>query len=526
MFNWSALRLQAMLESAPGLAPLAGPFKAVSYIDVELRLSVLPSDESHPHKSAAAMIIHNTPENLKFAGKHRESLLVRFYYPVAKESDHHQIAKTSMTAAWMPSPEIYHEAYGSLLKWPWFVSRAVSRFLLGSVRVPGVFEGLDMINEREEGVEELILFSHGLGAIRTTNTSYCAQMASFGYIVAAVEHRDGSAGVTIAKSGSLVIPYEHVSLPEKETEESEEEQMRKDFEAIQETECKNRADSVCECTVRRHQEHWRRKAASRLQARYTGRHAWRHSQLAHRASELLTLADLFRSEKRQNARELFEWSPQRHSSDRIESILDSILGRCIKKIHVTGHSFGGATALYTASLQPSWFQSCIAMDPWMYPMPVDDDSWWKAVGMPERLLIVMSEAFDAWPENSHSIQRLLAKIGHFHHHPKGTCSSTNGTAKEDECRHYYFRLRGSVHQDFADFPAIVQPWILEFVRSPPSRIHPHKAMLTCVHASRALMREGVLRIEKRQEKETEDPMDLADLVPPYHAAPHRTPLQL
>ena len=42
----------------------------------------------------------------------------------------------------------------------------------------------------------VIILSHGIGGNRTTYSTYCCQLASHGYLVAAVEHRDGSASMT------------------------------------------------------------------------------------------------------------------------------------------------------------------------------------------------------------------------------------------------------------------------------------------------------------------------------------------
>lgn len=90
----------------------------------------------------------------------------------------------------------------------------------------------------------VIVFTHGMASSRTDYTHYCGELASRGYIVAAIEHRDGSSpGSLVMQDGKedrevILFKLDEVTLPstggdDKDTREEEEDKNIEAFKKAQ-----------------------------------------------------------------------------------------------------------------------------------------------------------------------------------------------------------------------------------------------------------------------------------------------------
>uniref|UniRef100_A0A8C0SHH7 Platelet-activating factor acetylhydrolase n=1 Tax=Canis lupus familiaris TaxID=9615 RepID=A0A8C0SHH7_CANLF len=240
---------------------------------------------------------------------------LRLYYP-SQEDDHSD-------TLWIPNKE-YFFGLSKYLGTPWLMGKILS-FFFGSVTTPANWNSPLRTGEKYP----LIVFSHGLGAFRTIYSAIGIDLASHGFIVAAIEHRDGSASATY---------------------------------------------------------YFKDQSAAEI-----GNKSWSYLQELKPGDEEIHV---------------------RNEQDSIDR----------DKIAVIGHSFGGATVLQALS-EDQRFRCGIALDAWMLPL---DDAIYSRI--PQPLFFINSERFQ-FPENIKKMKK---------------CYSPEKERK-------MITIRGSVHQNFADF---------------------------------------------------------------------------
>ncbi|XP_025899292.1 platelet-activating factor acetylhydrolase 2, cytoplasmic [Nothoprocta perdicaria] len=268
-------------------------------------------------------------------GRTRQGLFFRLYYPC---EPHARAARP----LWIPRAEYFEGLVdvGGRRRW-W--SAPLLRAAFSTFRVP-----LSWNSPFKPGSAKypLIIFSHGLGAFRTLYSAVCAELASRGFVVAALEHRDRSASATYFCTGEPGealreewIPYGRVPPGEKEF-------------------------------------------------------YFRNKQLHQRADEcargLQLFEDISRGQVVPNVLHgAFDLSVLQGSID-------------MTKVAIMGHSFGGVTAVLATVKEPR-FSCAVALDAWMFPL---EHARYPDVSKP--LLFINNEKFQT-PESIARMKRLRSR---------------------------------------------------------------------------------------------------------------------
>uniref|UniRef100_A0A3P8P2I9 Platelet-activating factor acetylhydrolase n=1 Tax=Astatotilapia calliptera TaxID=8154 RepID=A0A3P8P2I9_ASTCA len=264
-----------------------------------------------------------------------EGTFFRLYYPC-------QEMESAGKPDWVPYKE-YFNGLADFMKMNRALSERIFNYLFGSFKIPAYLDAPFKSNEKCP----VIIFSHGLGAFRTLYSAICAEMASQGFIVASVEHRDQSASAT----------YYFCEKPESE----------------------------------RSNEWMYYRALQHGESEFP----LRNKQVKQRADECILaldkLTEINSGISVQNVLEThFDWSTLKNSMD-------------LCRIAVMGHSFGGATVI-EALCKEVKFKCGVALDSWMTPL---DDEIFPRVKQP--IFFINSEKFQ-WAGNISRMKKLDSAV--------------------------------------------------------------------------------------------------------------------
>ncbi|KAK7602654.1 hypothetical protein V9T40_006628 [Parthenolecanium corni] len=236
----------------------------------------------------------------------KDSLFVRLLYP----TDVHPTDLQKHSKRWVPwvIHEKYMEAFAALLTLWLFILKLIL-FLVGKIYIPTLWEEPVTTEKKKLPV---VVFSHGYGATRFLCSTVCNELASRGFLVAALEHKDLSASIT----------YYYKSENDRD-EDNKSYLMHIPFDI----------------DVKEH-------------------YSTRNKQLKKRVDECKRLIDFLDDINNGNGRNILKSNFD----------LDSLRGRLdLSEPIIMGHSFGGATAMYALATEPR-FKLGVILDGWMFPL--------------------------------------------------------------------------------------------------------------------------------------------------------------
>ncbi|TNM95196.1 platelet-activating factor acetylhydrolase isoform X1 [Takifugu flavidus] len=272
----------------------------------------------------------------------------RLYYPC-------QEPEGAEKPDWIPCRE-YFNGLADFMKINRTLSERILNYLYGSFKIPACLDA----PFKQSGKYPVVIFSHGLGAFRTLYSAICIELASQGFIVASVEHRDKSASATyyFHQKSQLEQAASKQSSPGPES-------LVKEWLYYTPVQQEDNEFSV------------------------------RNKQVNQRADECILalekLTQLNSGSPLQNVLQTkFDMSALENSMD-------------LCRIAIVGHSFGGATVVKALSKEER-FKCGIALDAWMFPL---EDETFPRVKQP--LFFINSEKFQ-WAGNISRMRKLDSPV--------------------------------------------------------------------------------------------------------------------
>ena len=296
------------------------------------------------------------------AGKD-SGVLIRLFYPAADQSRDIR-EQYLMWPNWLPH-ENYRKGYADVGQLSSPTAIRVINWLVGSAFIPCVMDAKPL---RDGSKLPLIILSHGVGGCRTVSSGICLEMASNGYVVAAIEHRDETACTTFYAREVRIPMFRSnpdLSLPTVDGIGTDVQTHPKVIHTIAEEDEEDPVqmrgqggrDRNAHSFIPKTQTEW--LSFQSLKEGSDGYCEKRKAQIKHRVRECIMTMDLME---------------QLNSGDNVGNVLDGLLSPNefrdlldTDRAVLMGHSMGGATCLAAADADLR-FQAVVCLDVWMYPI--------------------------------------------------------------------------------------------------------------------------------------------------------------
>ncbi|KAK7742420.1 hypothetical protein SLS62_010728 [Diatrype stigma] len=371
------------------LPEYSGPY-SVGFMDIEL-----PARQPRTFSN----IKRNHTHALKL-----ETVLVSVFYP-CDTSSYSVTRKKPSRATWLSRPRLetsngyaeflsspglpvtaYISATTMFTKLPAFRNAKLASQRPTSLKTTAPESSQDTLPVKEEEKPRfpIIIFSHGLGGSRTCYSAVCGELASNGFIVVAMEHRDGSgartyvnippttSGVPAGGSATDAVPERHYVVDYLWPRDNAYDTWP-------------RNDQGVDIKLRNAQIELR---MAEIEEAYYALELINNGQgdLVYR-SNLRKEGNIGSSSKGLEGIDWTEWTGRMFLTD----------------VTMMGHSFGGATTIQVVRQADRfpWLGQGILLDAWGAAMPVFEETTHERLRKP--ILVINSEAFMYWPENFQKI---------------------------------------------------------------------------------------------------------------------------
>ncbi|GAA5950961.1 hypothetical protein JCM3765_004641 [Sporobolomyces pararoseus] len=459
-----------ILNSLPNYS---GPYK-VSTHDFEFFPSSSTSTSTFSF-SRALLCSTNSP------ALELDTILFTTFYP----TNPHTTNTNTETMDWLERPlKVTSQGYSKFLNKPnWLIKTLIYLSGAKNLKLPATSTRIDQpllnLNENENGsLFPVVIFSHGLSGNRITYSQFCGELASRGFVVIALEHRDGSGPVSIVKLNH---------------DDGDKKQKIVDYIKENDIYYENDQDKVPFLEFRRHQIEFRKNEI------------FQTLEILNRINETGdTTKELERSNLRRRNRSdslLFEWKNWKGKLDLKNNLI------------MAGHSFGGATTIeILRSNEKFGFNRGLALDPWVEPLPPSPEviqfetttptttkqregvassaaaapapvptsssasspSSSSASGEEEKrgkisvpFLVINSEAFTLWKPHFYQVKKIVESV-------------------QEKTQTWFFTILGSIHISFSDIPLFL-----------PKFLTPKKATTPALESHGLIMEIVTEFIEKR-----------------------------